>query len=489
MRGDVSFGLRPVHVLAGLAALAAALVSARVVAVEPRVALAAPLLLALAVVAARAPAAMAVGLVAVAGAAASVFAFTAVSAQWIADALLAALWLATAASLVVSGPRREQVVLWPGIVLLALFLALSVLALAGAPSVGDGLRSLRISQWLMTALILPVVAPWTPATRQAVLRGTLAVGLAGSAYACVRYVVGPAADEFAAAVGSNQAYRDLLPSELPLHGSFNSPKTLGLWCAIFIPPAFALLLTARGPWRAVAGLTCATSAVALFGSQTRTALVAVVAGLVAVVAVQHLARALPSLRLGGTLAAVAGAAALLAAGFAFVSSEDAGTGERFGELAAPGQVESFRVRQQRWSQALDDVRGEPLGRGPGTASIVARFRSRFADDPRSLDSSYVKIASEQGIQVLVFIAALLLLFVQLCRSAATTARRDAAIWGAGAAGVLAAMAVLMYATIAAEQLPAVAAWLIVGVAIAELSRRPAAEPRQRPQRAPAIAAS
>lgn len=464
----------PLFGLGALALLLAAIAGARVVSAEPNAALAAPVLLMLAVAGARAPTAVAIGLVAVAGVSGTFFAYTKVNPQLLTDGLLAGLWAAVACKVLVVGRRQEDTAraLWPAVGLFGLFLLVSALATAAAPSVLDGLRSFRGSQWLMTAALLPLVAQWDERVPTVIVRGMVLVGLAVGVYACVRYAIGPATRELIVAISGGNTYRGRRSVDLPLLGSFGSPKTLGLWTAVMIPLAFASALNESAKWRAVAVLTCGTSAVALFGSQTRTALVAAIVGLVVVLGLQGFARAVPGLRLGSTVLAAMFAAGVLAGGFAIASKSDGDLGSRFAELRAPGEVESLQIRRARWSQALLGVRSDVLGSGLGTTSIVAAQRPATAQDRRALDSSYVKIASEQGILAVMFVVAVLLLLAHICYATARVPGRSTAALGVSAAGALAAMLVMMYATVAAEQLAAVVVWLVVGLAVAELSRRP-----------------
>lgn len=474
MRCGRLLGVRPVHVLALLCAVAAAVAGARAIAFDPRIALVVPALLAASAVARLAPGVIAVGLVAVAGISGSLFAFTSINAQGPADALLAALWLAAAWSLLLEGGPRERRIVWPSVALLALFLSVSVVAIVTAPTVADGVRSFRGSHWLMTAALLPLLAPWDTEIRRTIFRGVVLVGLAVGAYACFRYASGaPAPDELAAATRADAGFRRTPEAERAVIGTFTSPKTLGLWCAIVMPPAFAAALAERGAWRLIGALAGTACAVAVFGSQTRTALIGAIVGLVLVIALHVLSGARRGPRFGRSVTALVVAAAALLGGFGIAASENVGTAERFAELRSPTEVETYQIRRDRWEQALSNLDDQPLGSGLATASVVARERGRFADEIVNIDSSYVKIAVEQGVQVVAFLVAILLLFVHLAFRAARTSDPDGALWGIAACGTLAAFAVLMYGTIAAEQLPAVVAWLVCGLAIAQLARVPA----------------
>lgn len=475
----------------GLLALAlAAVASARVVASQPEAALAAPVVLALAVVAGRAPSVAGIGLVITAGVSGSFFAYTDINPQLLVDGLLAGLWSAVAWRLFAGGESVGRRAVWPAVAVTALFLVISLAEVATASSLGDGLRSFRGQQWLMTVLLLPSLLGWGTGTGKAVLRGTVVVGAAVAGYACFRYAIGsPTPEELSAAVQANRAYAGARSVNIPVIGTFGSEKTLGLWAAVLIPVAAALVLTERRWWRGIGAATVLLSAVALFGSETRTALVGGIFGLLVVVALAAIAASQPGARLGRSAVAVGVSVALLIGGFAVAARYAPQTADRFTELRGATSVESYEVRRERWRQVLGQVEKDPFGGGLATSSIVAKVRATGSSV--NIDSSYVKIAAEQGVVVVIFISGLLWLLITFVVRVSRQTDAAAGQAGIAAGGALAAMGVLMYATIAAEQLPSLVVWLVCGVAIAELSRVNDApdfvESADRPLQAPAPA--
>jgi hypothetical protein len=445
-------------------------------------------LLAVAILAARLPAAACAALMLVAGSYGTIAAYApALRPADVVQGLAVAAWLAAAVTLLLRG-RERPLALWPSVLLLGAFFGVTAVQAALSPSVGSALRSLAGQELPLSLVLLGAVAPWTPAARRAMARAGVAVCALVGAYACVRYAVGPSVRELSAALAdpANRGYRR--SGDIPLFGSFPLPKALGGWTAVTVPFCVAHALLDRGAWRALAAASAVLGVVANLGSDTRTALVAVVAGTVVVLVAHAFCRAASPLRVAITVAALLAAAAIGVAGFALTQGGDRETRARYGELLRPGASASYQERRARWDDAWRSVRDAPLGGGLGSAGNVRQAQGDFFDVRGKVDSSYVKIALEQGVVLVVLLSALAVLLAELLvRGAAATEpwRAGAALGGAGA---LTAMLVLMYAGVYAETTPAYAAWLLTGLGAGALlspgasgTRRAARPPRAAPR--------
>jgi O-antigen ligase len=222
--------------------------------------------------------------------------------------------------------------------------------------------------------------------------------------------------------------------------------------------------------RGVALATAVCCCIALVGADTRTPYVDAVAG-AGIVLVLLLANQRFSAH---RIAAVAVAAIVLAgAGVALngtKSDSSSRSSARFQNLFHPLEDESMKVRLDKWEALLDEVHGEPFGRGLGTALpaayVYARFDSVELLDP---DSGYIKVAYELGLPAMIlYIASLLALIGTLATGVYRAVDPWAATTALAACGALAAMAVALTtgAVQAAPQLSLV--WVWVGVALAPL---------------------
>src|SRR5581483_3024801 len=175
--------------------------------------------------------------------------------------------------------------------------------------------------------------------------------------------------------------------------------------------------------------------------------------------------------------------AMLAAGFySLTIARSPESVARFEALLGGTSTDhDYQVRLIRWKHAWRLAAQEPLGHGLGTVGEVAgRQRNRFQIAPY-LDSSYLKIALEQGIPLMVlFAAALVVLLLGLAWRGVNTPDPITGAIAIGACGTIVAMATVFYSSMYIERIAALGGWLIVGVAAAQFTRPRGRE--RRPQK-------
>lgn len=458
--------------IVGAAALFAVIVSDR-----PRVAVALPLVVAAGLIATRRPAAVMTFLIALTAFYGSFTAFVYISAgptgidySRISDSADLALAGLLVAALWVHVMRRgqERLRITPAMVLVTLYIVLTLVEVFTAATFRGGMDSFRASGWHEAALFTVALCCWQRATAERAARAGLVIALVAGAYAVFRILVGAARDEalLAMAAGNN-----FLGDRLGLLGSFPTRHGLGTWMAVAVPFCAGCALSMSGRWRMIATSATALCAIAAIGSEVRVALVAMLAGMTAVAACALVARALPRIR-GGTLVALAaGAIALTGVAFALTSTH-AGLRaiDRFTVLFTPSRDVSYQEHLRKWELALEDVSDHPFGQGLGTAGIIGERQNRFlsAADP-GLDSSYLKVAFEQGIFVLLlFTAGLALLAYELGRAAARLADRERAGLAMAACGALVALIVEFATGLYVQSVTVLAGWAFVGLGVAQL---------------------
>jgi hypothetical protein len=345
-----------------------------------------------------------------------------------------------------------------------------------APAVVEGLHSFQYSALPMTLVLLVAIAPWSSATFQRVIKGAVIVCLVVAAYNVLRWVIGPAGYETLAA----RAAQPGVPHHVALrfYGSFSSAQALASWCALVIPFAFALALSWRGWWQLLAAGALGACGFLVVATSVLTAAFAAIAAVVVAVLLYALAPAFP----GGRRLATGVIATLLvvgvgAVGYSLAVSGSSSSQSKFAYLLDPTSEPSFQIRLQRWDDALADVDQHPFGRGLGQTGVVASTSSTVggtADPSQSnnIDSSYVKIAFEQGMFVLAFF---LIALVSLWGGIALRAinSHDPAKVGIAiaAAGVLVSMAVQFVGGFYIEREHMLFGWLVVGLAVAQFTAR------------------
>lgn len=394
------------------------------------------------------------------------------------DGFLVALWLA-AGWMLFRERHRRAAWLWPGLVALSLYPIASVFAIPSADTLQLGFDSFRLSSWHLLGFVAIAVAPWPEGTYERVAKGVIGAVLVAALYSVFRKIGGSPDEEIRLARTFSIGLPFLQP--VPFFGSFFTAQDLATWMACVIPFSLALALHWSGIWRVVAVAAVGLSAFALLAADRRSAVVGAVAGVLLVLALFALsARAFGGRRFGVVLIAVGAAVTIGSALYSVTIATDPESAERFeGLVSAPTEEETFQIRQSRWEVALESSEENPLGVGLAEVGALTRQNPNVDSDLIvNLDSSYLKIAYEQGFSVLaIFVAGLVVLLAGLILR--STRARDPlrAALGIGACGTLAAMSTLFYTSFFIESLSAIAAWILVGIGAAQFTvvrRRPTA---------------
>ncbi len=440
---------------------------ALLIATSPVIAIALPALALTAIACARFPAAGLTGVFLAAGTFGSLSAFTPLSGQQLGDLLMAGLWLAAIWGWTMSG-RRRPAWLWPGVALLVAYVLLTAGEILTAQSTSTGLQSFRASAWYMAAALLIAYAPWSDAARARMLRSIMfALALVGG-YATLRWAIGPAPQERAQA---QQLLNNFLGGKLRPVGSFTSTKELASWMAMTIPFAAGMAVAGRGRTRLIAVAALGLSTLAMFAADVRAGPTAAVPGVIVVLVLYQLSQAFRGIR-GPTLAIAVGATVLLGGGaFALTLGSNPDTGRRYQAILNPASDSSYQARLVKWRTAIRDIDTAPLGHGLGTTGRVEQRYGRFANiGSVDVDNSYLKIAFEQGFFVMgLFAAALLLLLIGLARRAVVTLEPARAGPALAACGTLVAMIVVFFVGNYVEGLPALGAWVLVGLGLSQFT--------------------
>ena len=350
------------------------------------------------------------------------------------------------------------------------YLAVTAGMMVLAPSLHVAYLGFKDSTWFM--LLVPVIAwaGWGDAVFDRVSKAVLLVVLAAALYTIYRVIVGPAAQEFAIFATSpfNFTGATLKPG-----GSFNTAQDMGTWMAAVAPFCFAQMLYRRGRWQLIAAAALGLAVVSAIESQTRIALVGIVAGIVVVLALYERSHGFPGLRLNVTLLATVAGIALIAGGISIAGNRSP---HPFAGILHPTSDASYKARTYKWSRALNALDTHPFGFGVGTASAGESTAGvYFGLGDTSIDNGYLRIALEQGLVIMVlFIAAVLGMLVALARTAIGEHRPRDSTLAIGAAGTLTSFLLVMLAEDASSTTRAVPVWLIVGLgmAVAVRARRP-----------------
>lgn len=391
------------------------------------------------------------------------------------NVVLAALWLGVLAR-VISGRRNRATWFWPGLIGLSFYLVLTVVALLTTTDTDAAIESFRTSAWFMSIALVIALAPWSRQTYVRAARAMVLAALAVGLYSIYRYAFGPsAAEEILARASARQIG---LPgsTELRFYGSFAVAQNLAAWTAILVPFTFAVTLGERGRWRMI-GLTATTAcAFAMLVSEIRTGLVAGVIGAIVVAILFAGAPAFPSgRRIAAPLAA--GLVALIAGAVVYTSTvgESQESSARYERLVTdPGNDAAYSARLTRWTATLDVADDEPFGHGLGTQGAVGAKSQTGVVGAPNLDSSYLKVAVEQGLFVMaLLIAALVSLLIGLVLYARRATSPAAAMLAIAGGGALASAMVLFYAGTFIEGITAVPIWVAVGIGAAQPCTAPA----------------
>jgi len=435
-----------------------------------KVAVAIPAALAVAIFAARRPAAAVIGVLILSAILGSVQAYTGVNPRAVIDLLLAGLWIAVVVRFVTT-KRTNRYFLWPAILACLLYLFVTALEIFTASSVSLGLLSFHASTWYILAFPLLAYAGWSRETYRRIARGFVLVAVLVAAYAVLRWGIGPSGPErtfaFAHSVLINGQLRDV--------GSFSSGHQLALWTGLMAPFCLAFALASSGRWRLAGGLGMVLCVFAVFATAVRTPLIGMAIGMLCVLALYAASRAF-RVKLVAVFASVI---VLLGAGaLAFgLAAGSPGITQRYEQILHPEQDPGYVSRQNKWSAVTADIGKHPFGQGLGTAGLAQQQSGPyFTIASLNVDSSYLKIAYEQGLIVMVlFVAAFVLLLLRLGAGAATSTDPELASLAMGATGALAAMLVIFYTGIYTEAVPVVAGWMVLGLGLSGLVCVPAGE--------------
>jgi O-Antigen ligase len=281
--------------------------------------------------------------------------------------------------------RAERLV----VLALAAWLCLSVLQVPLGGSLGQGLQGLRLVQFYLLALVGGLlVASQVPSDRLVLV--LLGVGTIVSAYAAFRGIVGPTGNErrFAA----ERALSSALGEHARDTGSFTSPVAL---VSYLVPVGIFALVVGylRPPRRLFAGVVFLLAMVGIIASYVRTALVAMIAGVIALAGLlawgSGVSRRRRAYALGLIVVILAGGyGATLAAGAVDPVAE-----KRAKSLSNPFADKSVKERLKTWRRSLNKLVHKPIGTGVGTVGRATIVRAR---DATYTDNSYLKILQEQG---------------------------------------------------------------------------------------------
>jgi O-antigen ligase len=370
--------------------------------------------------------------------------------------------------------RPERVVLCA----IAGWVALAVVQIPFSGSLSDGIEGFRLIHLYVPALLGGVVlAARTSPDRLAQLLLCAIAPIA--AYAAFRGLVGPTENEsqFVQARTNN-----FLVGELPKNsGSFTS--SFGM--ASFLVPAgvFALVLGYLVPrLRALSAVVFVLTMVGLIASYVRTALVAIVAGSLALAGMMLLSAGVSSRRrLYATglivVVIVGGYGAMLIA-----AAGDEQAEKRAESLLNPLDDYSVKTRFDIWEASIDKVIAEPAGTGLGTvgrATVPNEKTGRArATEGRDLsgqgtytDNSYLLILQEQGfLGGLLFVVGVVGLAVLCARRLAALNPLERPLGTAALLGFVSFLVLFLMGDYV-EQPGKLFAWTLLGIATWE-SHRP-----------------
>jgi hypothetical protein len=393
----------------------------------------------------------------------TIIAHTGIPAESLAQALLVCIWIAVI-SLHFTGRARGQLWFWPGLALPALYLLVTAASILAAGNPAAAFDGFKIGAWYMAAFLLVAIAPWPSETFTRIVRGVVGVALAVGVYAVFRKVAGPSADELALARGATGVRAS---EPIRFFGSFLGPQQLAAWGAAAVPFFLGLALHWKGRWRGVAFATAGLCMFAVIASDIRTGMVGALVGVVFVLLLYQLSQSFRGPRLAVGLAAALAVIAVAGAGYFATLAENSSSETRLESLLTPGDDFAYQQRKARWEDAIQDINQKPLGHGLGTVGSALIEHPENLAGPVNLDSSYLKVGLEQGYPILIlFVVSLLALLGGIARRAIATRDAWRAAVGIAACGTLASQIVLYYGSTYIEGIPALFAWLLIGMGAA-----------------------
>lgn len=439
---------------------------------DPKIALAIPAAVVAGVLTQRFPATALSAVFLLAGTYGSIRAFTAVPGDSVMDKIVVGLWVGVVGRMLI-GRRRVAVRATPTLFVLGAFLIACIVAAVTTDPVGNGIRALRLAPLFLSLVVLVGWGGFSARTLDRAARAMVVIALLGSAYAALRWAIGPAAKEQALQrTALDVQYNQLaITGDAKVQGALPNGVLLGLWSACVIPFLVAIAISWRNVYRLLALAALPMAGIALLGSAQRAGLAAAIAGSLAVVVVHVLSRSSRGPRLGvavGTaLALILGAAVVYPA---VVNNPE--KQKRYENLLSPSEDTPFQERLNKWSATLDAIEQRRWGYGLGAGNPTT-VSHRFADIANyEIDNSYLMIAYDQGLLVLgLFAAAMLVLLVELLRHAVWTRGPGGAVLAAAGAGTLVSLLAEFLANDFVYAPVVVAGWMIVGLGAAQFARR------------------
>jgi hypothetical protein len=468
----------PARIAAGIVVVIVGLTILLIAIADSIVVLAIPATVGAAALAVRRPAAVALTVFFLSGFVGTINAFTPIPASGLVDLLLLALWLGVVATYL-TGRAERRAWLWPALIAPGLYLGITAFEVLLTHPISQGIQAFRAASWYMAGFILVAIAPWSERTQARIARGAAVLGVLVGAYCTYRWIAGASAKETLAAKQAQPGVPTAL--QLRFFGSFLSANQLAGWTATMIPFCLAMSICWHGRWRLVAAAAIPLLAIPLLASTIRTGALAAAAG-VLVVLVLALAIREARGRLAATLVAVLATAVIAGAAYDLTVAGSGKQSTRFANILAPGNDVAYNLRQDRWSQAWDDIQQHPWGHGLGTSGGAAAHNPNGPVITPYIDSSYLVVGLQQGLMImLLYVFALVSLLVALARRASLIPDVGRTFLAIGACGTLIAMIVLFYAGTYAEGAYIAGAWLIVGLGVAQVTvRSPRSVPRSPP---------
>lgn len=383
------------------------------------------------------------------------------------DFVLVALWLALVGRMVLVG--RVRPTRWSaGMSLLLAYLAITFVQVLLADDVHRALSAYEFTDWFILALPLVALSQWEKPTLDRMASVLVVAAVLVGAYACLRMVIGPSGPE--RTLGETSPF-NLVNGKLKLLGSFPNGADLGAWAALIMPFCLSCALGWRSYRRWLAALAIPLLVVSIYGASLRSGAVAALFSLLVVLVLHQVCSAFRTGRIGRVAVAVAAVAAVAVGGYAVAGVNSSSTHSFSALLTFSSHDVSVAHHRYKWSQAFRDIQAHPFGYGVGTAPTgytSTQHGSANSLSNFSVDNGYLKIGLEQGFAIMVtFALALVVLLAGLARRAVSTLDPGAATIAIGSAGTLMALIVLEGAGAFIDGLPALAAWIAIGLGLAQ----------------------
>ena len=377
------------------------------------------------------------------------------------------------------GRAQRRVWLWPGLLMLILYLLVTTIQMFTSESLDYAFQDFRVSSWYTAAVLVVALGPWDSRIYRRVALGLIAIATLVGLYAVYRYIAGPSPQEFDQARGAVQRIAFSVP--IRFFGSFISAFQLAAWCGTALPFLLAISFVTRGRWRAFTVGAIGLCLFGVFASDVRTGIVAAAIAMALVIVLFLMSRAFQIERFAIGLLAALGIGLAGVGGYALVVADSETNSDRFARILSPGEDPAFQNRVTRWEEALDVIDREPFGYGLGTQGLVGQtVNEERQTGPFNLDSAYLKIGIQQGYLVMaLFVLALVTLLAGLVRRSLLAEDRWRCALGIGACGTLVAQMIFFFAGIYSEGVTALSAWILIGIGVAQFTSL--GEPRDNPR--------